>query len=140
MQKEISQDRKLSELAFSTTEQIHKKVEKILDLLISKKVKVKTKPNKKEQHYKLKRNTREQFAKEPQTRDHSVDSGSPLANFAKQHFGVELSKMYPLMMTTKSLVGKVILSLVGKALLLEEVIANLLLNLSLIVMGWISLP
>ena len=35
--------------------------------------------------------TREQFAKEPRTRDHSVDSGSTLANFAKQHFDVGLS-------------------------------------------------
>ena len=97
IQKESSQDRKLSELAVSETKQIHKKVEKILepklDVLLSKKVKVnalKTKPNKKEQHYKLKRNTREQIAKKLQTKYHSVDSGSTLANFAKQHFGVEL--------------------------------------------------
>ena len=54
MQKESSQDRKLSELAVSAAEQIHQRVEKILepklDLLLSKKVKVnalKTKPNKK---------------------------------------------------------------------------------------------
>ena len=87
----------MSELAVSATEQTHKQVEKSLepklDPLLSKKVKVnasKTKPNKKEQ-VNSKRNTREQFAKEPQTRDHSLDSGSTLANFAKQHFDVELS-------------------------------------------------
>ena len=72
MQKESSQDRKLSDLTMSAAEQIHKGVEKILepklDLLLSKKVMInalKTKPNKKEQHYKLKQNTREQVAKEP---------------------------------------------------------------------------
>jgi len=55
MQKESTQDRKMSELAMSATEQIQKQVDKSLepklDLLLSKKVKVialKTKPNKKE--------------------------------------------------------------------------------------------
>ena len=72
MQKESSQDRKLSELAVSAAEQIHQQVEKILepklDLLLSKKVKVnvlKTKPNKKEQQSRLKQKPREQVAKEP---------------------------------------------------------------------------
>ena len=59
MQKESSQDRKLSELAVSATEQRHKQsLEPQLDVLLSKKVKVialKTKPIKKEQHYKLKK-------------------------------------------------------------------------------------
>ena len=41
--------------------------------------------------FKFKQSTREQSAKEPWIRDHSVDSGSTLANFAKRHFGVELS-------------------------------------------------
>ena len=66
-----------------------------MDLLLSKKVKVnalKTKPSKKEQHYKLKHTAREQRAKEPQIRDYSVDSESTLANFAKRHIGVELSQ------------------------------------------------
>ena len=85
-------------MAVSAAEQINKRVEKILepklDSLLSKKVKgnaLKTKPNKKEQHYKLKQTAREQKAKEPQIRDHSVDSGSTLAKFAKRHIGVELS-------------------------------------------------
>ena len=89
-QKETSQDRKLSELAVSAAEQINKRVEKLLepklDVLLSKKVKVhalKTKPHKKEQHDKIKHTTREQKAKEPQIRDHSVDSESTLAKFAK---------------------------------------------------------
>ena len=57
MQKENTQERKLSELAMSAAEQINEKMQNILepklDLLLSKKVKVhalKTKPNKKEQH------------------------------------------------------------------------------------------
>ena len=98
LQKESTQDRKMLELAVSSTEQIQKQVnrslEPLLDLLLSKKVKgnaLKIKPNKKEQHYKLKSITIEQFAKkEPQMTDHSLDSGSTLAKFAKQHFGVEL--------------------------------------------------
>ena len=90
LQKELSQARKMSELAVSASEQIHRKVEKILepklDALLSKKIKVtalKTIPHKKEQHYKFKSSTREHLAKEPQIRDHSVDSGSTLASFAK---------------------------------------------------------
>ena len=51
-------------------------------------------PQKKQQHYKFKGNTREHLAKEPQIRDHSVDSGSTLASFAKRQVGVELSNMY----------------------------------------------
>ena len=101
LQKELSQARKMSELAVSATEQIHRKVEKILepklDALLSKKIKVtalKTTPHKKEQHYKFKSSTREHLAKEPQIRDHSVDSGSTLASFAKRQVGVELSNMY----------------------------------------------
>ena len=61
LQKELSQAKKMSELAVSASEQIHRKVEKILepklDELLSRKIKVtalKTKPQKKEQHYKLK--------------------------------------------------------------------------------------
>ena len=89
----------MSELAVSATEQIQKQVDRSLepklDLLLSRKVKVnalKTKPNKREQRYKLKIITKEQFAKkEPQMRDHSVHSGTTLAKFSKQHFGVELS-------------------------------------------------
>ena len=83
------------------TEQIHRKVEKILepklDALLSKKIKVtalKTISQKKEQHYKFKSSTREHLAKEPQIRDHSVDSGSTLASFAKRQVGVELSNIY----------------------------------------------
>ena len=90
-QKEISQDRKPSELAVSQL------LEPKLDVLLSKKVKVhalKTKPHKKEQHYKIKHTTREQKAKEPQIRDHSVDSESTLAKFAKRPIGVELSFDY----------------------------------------------
>ena len=55
---------------------------------------LKNKPIKKEQHYKLKSGTREHLAKEPQIRDHSVDSGSTLASFAKRQVGVELSNDY----------------------------------------------
>ena len=97
-QKKIHQDRKMSDLAMSAAEQINQRVEKLLepklDVLLSKKVKVpalKTKPQKKEQHYKFKHTTREQQAKEPQIRHHSVDSESTLAKFAKRHIGVELS-------------------------------------------------
>ena len=71
-QKEASQERKLSELAMSAAEQINLRVEKILEpkleLLLSEKVKgtaLKTKPYKKEEHYKLKHTPREQKAKEP---------------------------------------------------------------------------
>ena len=60
-QKEDLQDRKMSELAMSAADHINQRVEKILepklDVLLSKKVKVqvlKTKPQKKEQHYKFK--------------------------------------------------------------------------------------
>ena len=102
LQKESNQDRKMSELAVSATEQIQKQVDKSLepklDMLLARKGKtnvLKTKPIKKDQCNKLKSNptnTKEQFAKkEPQMRDHFVDSGSTLAKFAKQNFGVELS-------------------------------------------------
>jgi hypothetical protein len=101
MQKEASQERKLSELAMSAVEQINQRVEKILEpkleLLLTKKVKVnalKTKPYKKEQQYKLKYTPREQRAKEPRIRDVSVESGSTLASFAKRQIGVELSGDY----------------------------------------------
>ena len=101
MQKELLQTKKMSDLAVSATEQIHQKVEKILepklDELLSRKIKVtalKTIPQKKEQHYKFKSSTREHLAKEPQIRDHSVDSGSTLASFAKRQVGVELSNDY----------------------------------------------
>ena len=100
-QKEDLQDRKMSELAMSAADQINQRVEKILepkiDFLLSKKVKVqalKTKPQKKEQHYKFKNTMREHIAKEPQIRDHSVDSESTLAKFAKRPIGVELSFDY----------------------------------------------
>ena len=65
-----------------------------MDELLSKKIKVtalKTMPQKKQQHYNFKGSTREHLAKEPQIRDHSVDSGSTLASFAKRQVGVELS-------------------------------------------------
>ena len=82
----------------SAAEQINKRVGKILEpkleFLLSKQVKVnalKTKPHKKEQHYKFKHTTREQKAKEPWIRDYSVDSESTLAKFAKQPIGVKLS-------------------------------------------------
>ena len=56
---------------------------------------LKTKPNKKDRHYKVKSyssKSKEQFAnKEPQMRDHSVDNESTLVKFAKQNFGVEIS-------------------------------------------------
>ena len=77
---------------------MHKSLEPTLDMLLARKVKtnaLKTKPIKKHQHYKLKSNpsnTKEQFAKkEPEIRDHSVDSESTLEKFDKQNFGVELS-------------------------------------------------
>ena len=76
---------------------MEKLLEPKLDALLSKKVKVvalKTKPQKKEQHYKFKHTMREQKAKEPQIRDHSVDSESTLAKFAKRPIGVELSFDY----------------------------------------------
>ena len=66
-----------------------KSLEPKLEMLLAKKVKtnaLKTKPIKKDQHYKLKSNpanTKEQFAKmESQVRDYSVDSESTLAKFA----------------------------------------------------------
>ena len=80
-QKEDLQDRKMSEIAMFAADHINQRVEKILepkiDLLLAKKVKVqalKTKPQKKEQHYKFKHTMREHVAKEPQIRDTSVDS------------------------------------------------------------------
>ena len=69
-----------------------------LEILLAKKVKtnaLKTKPTKKDQHYKFKSessSTRRHFSKkESHARDYSVDSGSTLAKFAEQNFGVELS-------------------------------------------------
>ena len=102
LQKEDHQERKMTELAVSATEQIQRQVDKSLEpkleMLLARKVKtnaLKAKPIKKDQHYKLKSNpsnTNEQFAKkESQVRDHSVDSESPLTKFAKQNVGVELS-------------------------------------------------
>ena len=57
MQKESSQDKKLFDLTATAAEQIHQRVESILepklDVLLAKKIKInalQTKPNKKEQH------------------------------------------------------------------------------------------
>ena len=130
----------MTELAAPATEQIQKQVEKSLepklDMLLARKVKInafKTKPLKREQHYKLKSyssKSKEQFAKmEPQMRDHSIDSGSTLAKFAKKNFGVELSNNA----SSDSDGIKPSSSLVGKTMFLEEVITNLHLNLSMIV-------
>ena len=73
LQKEGHQDRKMTELVVSATEQIQKQVDKSLepklDMLLARKVKInalKTKPIRKDQHYNLKSNpsnTKEQFAK-----------------------------------------------------------------------------
>ena len=114
----------MSELAMSAADQINQRVEKILepkiDLLLSKKVKVqalKTKPQKKEQHYKFKHTMREQLAKEPQIGDHSVDSESTLAKFAKRPIGLNSHSItLQMMRTTESIVGKAQKSLVGKTL------------------------
>ena len=84
-QKEDNQDRKMAEMGLSATEQIQKQVDKSLEpkleKLLARKVKttaLKTKPKKKDQHYKF--NPKEQFAKkESHARDHSVDSESTLA-------------------------------------------------------------
>ena len=96
-QKEENQDRKMADMGLSATEQIQKQVDKSLEPkleeLLAKKVKttaLKIKPTKKDQHYKF--NPKEHFAKkESHVRDHSVDSESTLAKFAKQNFGRELS-------------------------------------------------
>ena len=79
MQKESCHEKKLFDLTATAAEQIQQLVESILepklDLLLSKKIKVnalKTKPNKKEQHYSLKQNPREQAAKEPQINKRSL--------------------------------------------------------------------
>ena len=100
--KESDQDRKMTELAASATERIQKQVDKKLepklDVLLVKKVKIsalKPKPNKKDQHYKLKSyssKSKAHFAKMESLRYHSVDSESTLAKFAKQNFGVKLSR------------------------------------------------
>ena len=105
-----------------------------LDLLLSKKVKIsvlKTKPNKKDQHYKLNSNTKEQFSKKGASNERSL--GRQSAYFAKQHFGVELSNYASFDDDNIKPRGKVP-SLKGKAIFLEEVIANLHLNLSMIIM------
>ena len=106
LQKELSQARKMSELAVSASEQIHRKVEKILepklDELLSKKIKVtalKTIPQKKEQHYKFKSSTREHLAKEPQIRNHSVDSGLHLQVLLNDKLVSNSRMITPLMMT-----------------------------------------
>ena len=83
---------------------------------------------------------REQVAKEPRIKDHSVDSGSKLQTLLNDMLVSNSHTIIPLkMMTTKSLVGKATLNLMGKASLLEEVIANLLMSRSLIVMEWMLL-
>ena len=73
MQKDEHQERKMTDMAVSATEQIQRQVGRSLkpklEVLLAKKVKtyaLKTKPSKKAQHYKLKNNpssTREQFAR-----------------------------------------------------------------------------
>ena len=78
-----------------------KSLEPKLEILLAKKVKtnaLKTKPTKKDQHYKFKSessSTKGHFAKkESHPRDYSVESGSTLASFAKRQIGVELSGDY----------------------------------------------
>jgi len=96
LQKEEYHERKLGEMAMSATEQIQLQVDKSLEpkleVLLAKKVRtsaLKTKPSKKEQHYKFSTqssNTREHFAKkETRRREHSDDTESILAKFAKRN-------------------------------------------------------
>ena len=70
---------------------------------------------------------REHIAKEPQIKDHSVDSESTLAKFAKRPIGVELSFDYSSddleEKDNKKPSGK---SLVGKILFLKKVLKLLL--------------
>ena len=85
-----------------------KSLESKLEKLLARKVKtnaVKIKPTKKDQHYKF--NPKEHFAKkESHARDHSIDSESTLAKFAKQNFGMELSSFEGKMSDSDRLVGK----------------------------------
>ena len=122
-------------------QRVEKILEPKLDVLLSKKVKVnalKTKPHKKEQHYKFKHTTREQKAKEPRIREYSVDSESTLAKFAKRPIGVELS--YDLSSDdydeddNKKPSGKGIDKSSGKDFVSKKVVKNLNLKLLLIVM------
>ena len=150
-QKEEHQDKKMNEMAMSATEQIQRQVDKSLEpkleVLLAKKVRtyaLKTKSNKQEQHYKLKSNssnTREQIAKkETLSWDHSVDTECTLAKFSKQNYGVELSNEEQCKNDSQpdsdednkkhSGKGKVTPSGKGR----YEVIANLVLNLTMIVM------
>ena len=137
-------------MGLSATEQIQKQVDKSLEpkleKLLARKVKttaLKTKPKKKDQHYKF--NPKEQFAKkESHARDHSVNTESTLAKFAKQKLGKELSssekKMSDSDMDDRKPSGKDdIISLVGKAFSSKKVIANHFLIRLLIVMLWIML-
>ena len=91
-------------------------------------VDLKTKPQKKEQHYKF--TMIEQNAKEPQIRDHSVDSESTLAKFAKRPIGLNSHSITPQMnlrkKTTESLVGKARKILVGKTMFPKKVLKLLL--------------
>ena len=102
-QKEMNQERKLSDMTLSATEQIQHQVDKSLEpkleVLLAQKVRtsaLKIKPPKKEKNYKFSPHsskTKEHFAnRETRQREHSDDSESILAKFArKQNDGEELS-------------------------------------------------